>query len=333
VFLETYRQLWERLGALPGVTAAGGVTSLPLSQMFAWGPITVEGRIPPAGEAFINADMRMVGGRYFEAMEIPLVRGRWFNEHDTSDTPRVTVIDERMAEDLWPGEDPIGKRVRTGAISSTAPWITVIGVAGRVKQYALDQDSRIAMYFSEKQYPRRAMNVVVRSAATPSTLTAAVRGVIRNLDPDLPLYNVRTMEERVAASVAERRFAMQLLSLFALVALGLAVIGIYGVIAYLVSHGTRELGIRLALGATPREIVWLVGRHTVTIATAGVALGVIAALGLTRFMQSLLFDVHHADPLTFATIAFALTAVAVIAGYIPARRAARIDPVVSLRTE
>jgi predicted permease len=333
VFLETYRLLWQRLEALPGVTAAGGVTSLPLSQMFAWGPITVEGRMPPAGEKFLNADMRMVGGGYFQAMEIPLVRGRWFSEHDTSETPRVTVIDERMAEDLWPGEDPLGKRVRTGAISSTSPWLTVIGVAGRVKQYTLDQDSRIAMYFSEKQYPRRAMNVVVKSAAAPSTLTAGVRDVIRQLDPDLPLYNVRTMEERVAASVAERRFAMQLLSLFALVALGLAVTGIYGVIAYLVSQGTRELGIRLALGATPRAIVRLVGRQTVSIAAAGVLIGLLAALGLTRFMQALLFEVHHADPVTFATIAIVLGAVALVAGYIPARRAARIDPVVSLRTE
>jgi predicted permease len=332
-FLETYRRLWQRLRVLPGVTAAGGVTSLPLSQMFAWGPITVEGRTPPPGEAFINADMRMVGGDYFQAMEIPLVRGRWFSEHDTSDTPRVTLVDERMAEELWPGEDPIGKRVRTGAISSTAPWITVIGVVGRVKQYTLDQDSRIAMYFAERQYPRRAMNVVVKSAADPSALTAAVRRVVQDLDPDLPLYNVRTMDERVAASVAERRFAMQLLAIFALVALGLAVIGVYGVMTYLVSQGTRELGIRLALGASPGHIVWLVGRHTASIAAAGVGVGIAVALGLSRFMQALLFEVHPADPATFTVIALTLGAVALVAGYVPARRAGRIDPLVSLRTD
>jgi predicted permease len=266
-------------------------------------------------------------------MEIPIVRGRGFSEHDTGLTPRVTVIDERMAADLWPGEDPIGKRLRTGGLSSTTPWITVIGVAGRVKQYTLDQDSRIAMYLSEKQYPRRAMNVVVKSGGDPAALAASVRDVVRGLDPDLPLYNVRTMDDRVAASLAQRRFAMQLLTLFALVSLGLAAIGIYGVIAYLVSQGTRDLGIRLALGATPRQIVWLVGRHTVAIAIAGVAIGVVAALGLTRFMQALLFEVHHADPLTFATIAAGLAAVALLAGYVPARRAARIDPVVSLRSE
>ena len=328
---ETYRRLWERLHALPGVTAAGGVTSLPLSQMFAWGPITVEGRTPPAGEEFINADMRMVGGAYFRAMEIPLIKGRWFDERDIPSNPRVTIVDERMAGDLWPGEDPIGKRLRTGGLTSTTPWITVIGVAGRVKQYTLDGDSRIAMYLPETQFARRAMNVVLRSESSPAVLTAGVRSVIRELDPDLPIYNVRTMAERVDESLAERRFAMQLLTLFAAVALGLATIGIYGVIAYLVSQGTRELGIRLALGATPTAVVWLVARHTVVIAVVGVTSGVLLAFGLTRFMQSLLFNVHPADPVTFATIAAGLAAVALAAGYIPARRAGRIDPVESLR--
>ncbi len=160
--LEAYRQLWERLKALPGVMASGGVTSLPLSQMFAWGPITVEGRIPPAGEEFINADLRMVGGDYFRTLEIPLIKGRLFDERDTSDGPRVTIIDDRMARDLWPGEDPVGKRLRTGGSSSTTPWITVIGVVGAVKQYTLEGDSRIAMYLADTQYPRRAMNLVLR---------------------------------------------------------------------------------------------------------------------------------------------------------------------------
>jgi predicted permease len=331
--LEAYRQLWERLKALPGVMASGGVTSLPLSQMFAWGPITVEGRIPPAGEEFINADLRMVGGDYFRALEIPLIKGRLFDERDTSDGPRVTIIDDRMARDLWPGEDPVGKRLRTGGSSSTTPWITVVGVVGAVKQYTLEGDSRIAMYLSDTQYPRRAMNLVLKSQTPPATLATAVRGVLRGFDPDLPIYNVRTMEQRVAESLARRRFAMQLLSLFAVVALGLATIGIYGVMAYLVNQGTRELGIRLALGATPAGIVWLVGRQTAWIALVGVTLGTAAALVLTRFMQSLLFDVHHLDPLTFAVIAVSLAAVAMLAGHVPARRAARIDPVISLRTE
>jgi predicted permease len=273
----------------------------------------------------------MVGGAYFKAMEIPLVKGRWFDERDTPSNPRVTIVDERMANDLWPGEDPIGKRLRTGGLTSTTPWITVIGVAGRVKQYTLDGDSRIAMYLPETQFARRAMNVVLRSESSPAVLTAAVRSVIRELDPDLPIYNVRTMTDRVDESLAERRFAMQLLTLFAAVALGLATIGIYGVIVYLVSQGTRELGIRLALGATPAAVVWLVARHTVVIAVVGVTTGVLLAFALTRFMQSLLFNVHPADPVTFATIAAGLSLVALAAGYIPARRAGRINPVESLR--
>jgi putative ABC transport system permease protein len=238
-----------------------------------------------------------------------------------------------MARDLWPGEDPVGKRLRTGGSNSTTPWITVIGVVGSVKQYTLEGDSRIAMYLADTQYPRRAMNVVLKSQTAPATLTTAVRGVLKGLDPDLPIYNVRTMEDRVAESLARRRFAMQLLTLFALVALGLATIGIYGVMAYLVSQGTRELGIRLALGATPKGIVWLIGRQTAQIAAVGVAMGVVAAFVLTRFMQTLLFDVHHLDPLTFVAIATFLGVVAMLAGHVPALRAARIDPVVSLRSE
>jgi predicted permease len=331
--LEAYRQLWERLKVLPGVTAAGGVTSLPLSQMFAWGPITVEGRTPPAGEEFINADMRMVGGDYFRAMDIPLVAGRLFNEHDTATTPRVTIVDERMARDLWPGQDPIGKRIRSGGLSSTTPWITVIGVVGSVKQYTLEGDSRIAMYLADTQYPRRAMNLVLKSEASPAVVTEGVHEALHAFDSDLPMYNVRTMEARVAESLARRRFAMQLLSLFAFVALGLAAIGIYGVMAYLVSQGARELGIRLALGATPRTLTWLIGRQTATLAGLGVSIGLAVALGLTRFMVSLLFEIDSADPVTFAAIAVFLAMVAMLAGYVPARRAARIDPMVSLRAE
>ncbi len=331
--LQAYRQLWERFDAVPGVVAAGGVTSLPLSQMFAWGPITVEGRTPPSGEEFINADMRMVVGDYFRAMEIPLVSGRLFTEHDTRETARVTVVDERMAQELWPGEDPVGKRVRTGGLRSTTPWITVIGVAGRVKQYTLDTDSRIAMYLPHTQYPTRAMNLVLRSKAAPEVLTSAVRQTLAAFDPDLPMYNVRTMSDRVGESLARRRFAMQLLALFAGVALALATIGIYGVMSYLVNQGTRELGIRLALGATPVAILWLIGRHTALLAAAGVASGLAGALAVTGFMQSLLFEVEPRDPATFTAIAAFLGLIALAAGLVPAGRAARIDPLVSLRSE
>jgi predicted permease len=331
--LDAYRQLWERLSSLPGVRAAGGVTSLPLSQMFAWGPITVEGRVPPAGEEFINVDVRMVGGQYFAAMEIPLKAGRSFDEQDTRDKPRVAVIDERMARELWPDEDPIGKRVRTGGLTSKAPWITIVGVVGHVKQYTLDSESRIAMYLAHTQYATRSMNVVVKSEQTPALLTGAVRETLHAVDPDLPMFNVRTMGERVSDSLAQRRFAMLLLTLFAAIAMVLATIGIYGVMSYLVSQGTRELGIRLALGATPGKVLWLVGRHTAAMACAGISIGLLLAFGVTRFMQTLLFQISAFDRLTFAAIGVFLLGVALVAGLIPARRAARLDPLQSLRSE
>ncbi len=335
IVLETYKQLWERLGALPGVTAAGGVSALPLSQMMAWGPITVEGRPLPEGQAFINVDIRTVSGDYFRAMEIPLRDGRLFGPEDTRTTDRVVIVDEHMASQLWPGESAVGKRIRTGGfdVRPDTPWQTVVGVVGRIKQDALDADSRMAIYRAHAQSPGRGLNVVVRAEGDAAALASATSHQIRELDSDLPIYNMRTMEQRVEESLARRRFAMLLLSVFAVLALGLATIGIYGVIAHLVSQGTRELGIRMALGATPGAILMLIVRHGLSVTLAGVALGLVGAFVLTRFMQSLLFGVSPADPLTFAGIALVLTAVALAASYLPARRAAKIDPVISLRSE
>jgi predicted permease len=334
--LQTYRALWERLGSLPGVAAVGGVTALPLSNMMAWGPITVGGRAAPEGEKFINADIRVVGGRYFEAMGIPLLQGRAFGEQDTRESQRVVIVDEHMAAQLWPGQDPIGRRIRTGGFDVTpdTPWMTVIGVAGRVKQDSLDGDPRMAYYRYHGQSPARAMNIVVRAAdGEPAALGSAVRHAIRTLDPDLPIYKMRAMDERVSDALAERRFAMLLLTVFALLALVLAAVGVYGVLAYLVAQGTRELGIRLALGATPGALARLVVWQGVSVALAGVVLGLAGAFALTRFMRALLFGVAASDPVTFALIASALGVVALLASYLPARRAAAVDPLVSLRME
>ena len=331
--IATYRELWSRLEGLPGVTASGAVTSLPLSQMFAWGPITVEGRIPPPGENFINADQRIVGGRYFEAMEIPPRSGRFFNEHDTLTSPKVVVIDEYMAQQLWPNQDPIGRRIHYGGVTDNNPWETVVGVVGRVKQYTLDSDSRIALYRAQSQYPTRAMNVVLRSGADPAALAPAVKQQIHELDSDLPLYNVRTMNQRLDESLAQRRFAMLLLTLFAGVALALAAIGTYGVMAYLVNQGTREIGIRIALGATQRAIVRLIVWKGLSLALTGVAIGLAGAFAVSRLMRSLLFGVTPSDPFTFVMISFLLTLIALLASYIPAHRAAQIDPIVCLRDE
>jgi putative ABC transport system permease protein len=333
--LNAYRSLWERMSALPGVSAAGGVTALPLSGMMAWGPITIEGRTAPEGEKFINADIRTVGGDYFKAMEIPLREGRLFGDQDTRTSQRVVIVDERMARQFWPGESAIGKRIRIGGFDATpdTPWLTIVGVVGHVKQDALDADSRIAYYRYQGQSPSRAMNVVVRTAQDPSSLAAAVTQQIRQIDSDLPIYNMQTMGKRVEASLAERRFAMLLLTVFAVLALGLAAVGVYGVMAYLVNQSTRELGIRLALGAAPRDLLLLVVRHGMLTAVIGMSLGLAGAFALTRFMRTLLFGVHATDPWTFVTIALTLAGVALLATYVPARRASRIDPIVSLRAE
>jgi len=332
--LQTYRQLWDRLERLPGVTAAGAVSSLPLSQMFAWGPITVEGRVPPPGENFINADERIASGHYFQAMQIPLREGRFFTGQDTATSPKVAIIDEFMARELWPNQDPLGKRIHIGGVTdSSAPWITVVGVVGRVRQYTLDSDSRMAFYLPHSQYITRAMNVVVRSGEDPASLSSAVKHEVQSLDGDLPLYNVKTMNRRVEESLARRRFSMLLLALFACVALALASIGIYGVMGYLVSQGTREIGIRMALGASPGHILNLVVSKGMTMAFCGLTLGLTGAFALTRLMRDLLFGVATTDPATFIAISVLMALIALLASFIPAQRAARVDPVVSLRYE
>ena len=334
-----YRQLWERLRAIPGVTAVGGVSSLPMSGFFAWGPITVEGRAPTAGEQFINADQRTVSGDYFAAMGIPLKSGRLFDVGDANLPPpaapmtRVIVIDERMAQELWPGQAPIGKRIKYGDAASTAAWETVVGVVGRVKQYGLDADARMAFYRPGTQSASRALFVTARTNGDPALLPSAVAREVHAFDKDLPLYHVQPMTSRVGDSLGRQRLAATLLSLFAALALALAAIGVYGVMAYLVSQGTREMGIRAALGATPMAILTLVMRQGAAITVAGLAVGLTGAYALTRVLESLLYGVSARDPITFAIAASALACVALVAVTIPATRAARVDPIAALRED
>ena len=247
--------------------------------------------------------------------------------------PRVVLVDEYMAEQLWPGQDPIGKRIHIVELKSDDPWQTVVGVVGRVKQDSLDSDPRIAFYSAQTQYPVRAMTVVLRSCMDPAAAVSSVKSELRSFDADLPMYYVRSMQQRVNESLARRRFSMLLLGVFAGVALVLATIGIYGVMAYLVNQGTRELGIRIALGATQRDILQLVVRQGMTLAVSGVGIGLAGAFLLTRLIRSLLFGVEATDPLTFAGISLLLALIVLLASYIPAQRAARIDPMVSLRCD
>jgi predicted permease len=331
--LSTCKQIMEQLARLPGVQHVGAITSLPLSRMFAWGPITVEGRISPPGENFINADVRVINGHYFEAMQIPLREGRYFSDSDTKSSPPVGIVDEYMAKELWPHQSAVGKRLHNGGITDKDPWITVVGVVGRIKQYTLDSDSRIAIYYPQTQFVTSEMNIVVRTSGNPTAFYSAVRDQIQSVDRDLPIFHVVTMEQRVQESLARRRFAMWLLSLFAGFAVALAIIGIYGVVSYVVNQGTREIGIRLALGATPRAIFNLVIGRGMALAIPGVVLGLLGSLLFTRMMRGLLFGVDPIDPLTFVAIPLLLVSVALLASYIPARRATRVDPTVSLHSE
>jgi predicted permease len=331
--VETYRELWNRLDRIPGVTASGGITSLPLSEMYAWGPITIEGQVLPPGENFINADQRIVAGQYFTAMQIPLIRGRLFTENDNATSPSVVIIDDYMAAQFWPGQDPLGKRIRLGLPSSDVTLVTVVGVVGRVKQYTLDSDSRIALYLPHLQYPTRDLNVVVRTQGEPSSVAGAVTRAVHDLDPTLPVYAVRSMQQRVADSLARRRFAMGLLAFFAIVSLILAALGTFAVIAVLVNQGLPEIGIRIALGATRLHILRMIMGRAMLLTTCGVAAGLIGAMILSRFIRSLLFGVLPHDPATYLVVSLVLIGVSLLATSIPAGRAARTNPVTCLRSE
>jgi predicted permease len=256
-----------------------------------------------------------------------------FTEADSAERQPVVVVDDYMAAQLWPNENPIGKRIRNGGLHASDPWMTVIGVVGRVKQYTLDTGGRIAFYLPHTQFPTRQMSLVLRSAVAPASLTNLLKEQIAALDPDLPIYAVRTMEERVSDSLAQRRFSLVLLVVFAGFSMVLAIVGIYGVVAYLVSQGTREIGIRMALGATQQKIVNMVLLRAMALTMWGVGIGVVGALFLTRLLQGLLYGIAANDRVTFSTVAALLMLVALVASYIPARRAANIDPLVSLRTE
>jgi len=328
-----YRRLWQELDRVPGVVASGGITSLPLSGYFAWGPITIEGRTPAAGEKFINADQRTVSGRYFEVMGIPLRRGRSFDDRDTPDRPRVAIIDDRMADEFWPHQDPIGKRIRNGDAQSTAPWLTIVGVVGRVKQYALDADSRIAFYTPQSQTVGRSLFVVVKNAAPSGALAPALKEAVRRVDPNLPIYRVRTMDVVVQRSMSQQQFAVWLMTVFAVAALTLALVGVYGVMSYVVSQNVRDLGIRMALGATPVRIRTWVLRQAFDVSVIGIAAGLLAAAVLTRMMRGLMFGIDNADLVSALSAGALLLLTAMLASYVPAHRAAAIDPIESMRAD
>ncbi len=326
--IQFYQEIEGRIARLPGVKAEGVVSVLPLTGTVGWGGINVEGYAPPPGQE-LQVDIRIASTDYFRAMEIPLRKGRYFSEHDTADMPQVVIIEEKFAQRFWPHGDAVGKHLW---FDPKKPF-TIVGVVGVVKQYGLETDGKIATYFPQQQEADNGMFLVARTASDPAGLAGAVVSEIHAVDPDVVVYGIRTMQDRLYDSLARQRFSSTLLGAFAAFALVLAAVGIYGVMSYLVTQGTHDIGVRVALGAQPGNIVGLVVRQGMELAAIGILVGLAGAAALTRVMASLLFGVSATDALTFGAVAALLAAVAFVATVIPARRATRVDPMVALREE
>jgi putative ABC transport system permease protein len=266
-------------------------------------------------------------------LQVPLLAGRNFAASDADKAQQVVLVDQTLQRRYWPNENPLGKQVKIGPANVQNRWLTIVGVVGDIKSDGFDAPTAPHIYLPVRQAPGYASVIYLRSAGNPESLGEAIRQEVQSLDPNIPVFSVRTMDEVIARSMAERRFALQLLGVFATVALLLAAIGIYGVMAYSFSQRTHEIGIRIALGAQHMDILRLAVGEGMQLVVIGLAFGLVGAAVLTRFIRTMLFDVSPADPITFAAISAVLAGVAFLACYIPARRATRVDPLVALREE
>ncbi|HYY56002.1 MAG TPA: ABC transporter permease [Pyrinomonadaceae bacterium] len=329
-----FDQVQERAASLPGVEAVGMVSNLPVSGNFDTVSFYIEGRPAPAPENVPDLERYTINSDYFRAMGIGLLSGRPFGPEDRAGALPVAIVSETAARRFWPGESPLGKRIRTNNVESPEnPWRTIVGVVGDVRHYGLDIAPEPQFYLPHRQNPTQFMTLVVRSANNPESQIAPVREQIWAIDKDQPVFGVKTMESFVAESIAPRRFTMLLLSLFAGVALLLAIIGLYGVMSYAVTQRTHEIGVRMALGAQGGDVLKMIVGHAMTLVVVGVVAGLLAAFALTRVIASFLYGVSATDPWTFVGVPLLLCAVAAAASYIPARRATKVDPMVALRYE
>jgi putative ABC transport system permease protein len=330
-----YTQALDKIKNMPGVTAVGITSNLPLGGSDRSGSFYIEGRPTPVAGDVARANLRYASPDYFRALEIPIKAGRSFTDQDNETAVPVAVISEAMKRRYWPNEDPLGKRIRVGTPPGApeAPWLTIVGVAGDVRHSALSAQPLSELYQMYAQSPLHGMTFVVRTSADPLSFVGTVKNEVAQIDRDQPFYNIRTMEKVVSDSAALSRFAMVLLAVFAGVALVLAAVGVYGAMSYSVNQRTHEIGIRMALGASPPKILKLVVEQGMKLVLIGELIGLIAAFALTRVLTGFLFGVNSADPVTFAAVMLLLFGVALAACYFPARRATRVDPLNALRYE
>jgi putative ABC transport system permease protein len=330
--LEFHRQLLERVRPLPGVQSAEVTSSLPLRMGLYTGKFEIEGRSLNLNEPSPHFAGSSVGPGYFRALGIALRQGRAFTAEDTKQSAPVVIINEELARRYWPGADPTGQRFR---LSAKSDWVTIVGVAGNVKgSGSLAEDVLpLQIYYPQAQATASNFFIVVRTTAEPTNLVATLKSQIQGLDPKLPIKKITTADEIIGEALSRQRFSLLLMTIFAGIAMGLAAVGLYGLMSYLVNQSTREIGIRMALGAQTGDVLKLIVGQGMALTITGVGIGLAAAFGVTRLMTSLLFGVSATDPLTFVVIAALLIGVAATACYIPARRATRVDPMVALRYE
>jgi len=330
---EFFKQLLERMKSLPGVRWASVSRGLPVEGWNGMGFVTEENPSPPPNEE-PDANYLVIGPDYFRVMGVPLLEGRFFTDQDTNESARVVIVNEKLARKQWPGQDPIGRRLRMDG-NNNSPWLTVVGVVGNVRTQWPFPDFLSELYVPYTQYPWLLFprHLIVRTVSNPTGLATAIAHEVKALDKDQPISDIRSLDQLVAEAVAQQRFAMVVLGAFASLALILAAVGIYGVMAYSVTQRTHEIGLRMALGAQPGDVLSLVVGRGLILTLVGVGAGLAGALALTRFLSSLLYEVRPTDFGTFAAVSLLLIGVALLASYIPARRATKVDPMVALRYE
>jgi putative ABC transport system permease protein len=335
--LSFYQHLLEKVQTLPGVDSAGVGMSLPPNLLEVTDYFTIEGQEAVSERMLGLADLVFVSPDYFRALGVPLVKGRYFTAADRVDSAKIAIVNQTLAHHYWPNENPIGKRLKTGgAERPKSPWMEVVGVVGDIKYSGLDAAPELELYEPYQQAAWPSMYLVVRTSSelrNPATLASAVQNAVWSLDKDLPVAHIRTMRQLLSESVEQPRFRTVLLEVFALIALSLATVGIYGVLAYSVSQRRHEIGVRMAMGAKRSDVLWMVVGQGMFLTLIGVAIGVAGAFVLTRFLSTLLYGVRPTDPVTFVVVPLLLACVALFACYVPARRAIRVDPMAALRYE